>query len=1037
VALRTYIEASGSWMNPSGPTDNQWLEHDLSQYGVPSGAVAEIAISNIGPLFPQLGGVRATSGSINRYVDIMKSEPTPGDTFVTMNVQVDASGRIDYFSELFIFIKFDLLGYWPGCEYVERIDTFDPVATGAWEGYALDQYGVSDGQVVDILMTNSEDDFANNMGVRTSGSFRSELFDLSEAEDGGFNPLAIPVVSSGSNSAIEIYTEDPANTEFGLLGYFSDPPGTFVETTVFYPEPSASGSWSSLDVGSSGLPNNGVACLIVGRGLNSYAQVGLRETDSAINRSFDLSFSEESSGRSYLSMAVNIDSSGYIEQYSNVFSPDEPQFVCVGYWTDFINDLLVPINNSANLFIEGHRVVLYKEVTSIDKSPLTTGSWQTVDLSSGGCSPNSVAEILVGNKDTSLGAYLGVRASGSSLDRHLYLRDSPPSTGNRDIYTWHVALNNDSKAEVFSSGVVADNDDVRCFGYWTGCNYVELYDTFQIDTQGGWVNHNLLTYGVPVGKVVEIVIMNESISSPYSGGVRQVGSTLNRLVDLVGIFGNSSSKVDAIPMFVNTSGENSTIQVYAESSGSMSFGVVGYWQDEPGLFTELITSITPKPTTGLWEQYDLFTDNSIPSGVVAHIALGNSLHSNNNILGVRGINTNLIQRLQLIRATKDSASSYYGVDFYTSHVNVTDGYVEFYHFRSASDTQFTALGYWDIFQQGGGIVSNISSSGYLFTEGISFSSASSDLFTQGHKLIDSSGNLYSKGHTQFSEQRSLYINGLSLFSTLGNLFITGTKLVTASSNLYIQGGVSLTLYACGHEVANEQLDLFTHGIVTFSDYRDLFVHGYANISGSCVLYTHGSGIIDYSENFGLFVNGFEPKPSISCPILDTSAAIQIKTSLITTYQNHIDALINQLGKNVNLEFDPIREPCPNCEYDTIRNRSTGIYIPDGPRPFARGRRCPYCKGRGFTETAVTKCIKCLIQWNPEDAEKYDISVERKKGIVRFKTYLTEADDLLRARTVLSNYDIAAQMQLRVKLVAGPIPVGLREDRYCISFWELI
>ena len=192
-----------------------------------------------------------------------------------------------------------------------------------------------------------------------------------------------------------------------------------------------------------------------------------------------------------------------------------------------------------------------------------------------------------------------------------------------------------------------------------------------------------------------------------------------------------------------------------------------------------------------------------------------------------------------------------------------------------------------------------------------------------------------------------------------------------------------------------------------------------------------------SGTMSFFINGLEPKPALACPILDVTASIQIKNSLITIYQQRIDALINQLGKNVYLEFDPIREPCPNCEYDAIRKRSTGVHRIGGPRPFARGRRCPYCKGRGFKEIAVTKCIKCLIKWNPGDAKNFGIAVSKIGGIVRLKTYLTEADDLTRAKTVIVNYDIVSQMRLTVKLIQGPIPVGLREDRYCISFWELI
>lgn len=192
-----------------------------------------------------------------------------------------------------------------------------------------------------------------------------------------------------------------------------------------------------------------------------------------------------------------------------------------------------------------------------------------------------------------------------------------------------------------------------------------------------------------------------------------------------------------------------------------------------------------------------------------------------------------------------------------------------------------------------------------------------------------------------------------------------------------------------------------------------------------------------SGNLNLFINGYSPKPALACPILDPTASIQIKDSLINIYQSRIDALINQLGKNVYLEFDPIKDPCPNCEFEMIRGRSRGIYRTGGPRPFARGRRCPYCKGHGFLETVVNKCIKCLIKWNPEDAKNFGIAVSQTGGIVRLKTYLTEADDLSRARTVIVNHDIASQMKLKVKLIQGPIPVGLREDRYCISFWELI
>ena len=192
-----------------------------------------------------------------------------------------------------------------------------------------------------------------------------------------------------------------------------------------------------------------------------------------------------------------------------------------------------------------------------------------------------------------------------------------------------------------------------------------------------------------------------------------------------------------------------------------------------------------------------------------------------------------------------------------------------------------------------------------------------------------------------------------------------------------------------------------------------------------------------SGSVPLFINGEVLVPDVVCPPLDDTASIQISPTLIAIYQSRIDALINQLGKNVRLIFDPILTPCPNCLYDTLRKRSNGIYRSGGPRPFKRGRKCPFCKGKGLNETSVEKCIKCLIKWNPTDVENYGISVSSTKDIVRFKTHLTNFNNLVGANCAISNYDIKDIVTFKVKRITEPVLVGLRESRYCISFWELL
>lgn len=208
------------------------------------------------------------------------------------------------------------------------------------------------------------------------------------------------------------------------------------------------------------------------------------------------------------------------------------------------------------------------------------------------------------------------------------------------------------------------------------------------------------------------------------------------------------------------------------------------------------------------------------------------------------------------------------------------------------------------------------------------------------------------------------------------------------------------------------------------------------INDSLDLFIYGQSL-PLSQDISLIIKGSSPPPTIACPTLDPLAPIQIADDLIKIYQDRIDSLINQLGKNVLFIFDPIIEPCTNCVFDTEKNRSTGVYKIGGPIPFTRGYKCPYCKGQGFLERAVEKCVKCLIKWNPKEFKNYGISVQKNHAVVRLKGFLTDAPYMVKAKAAIVDHDIKKSFKLIVRLIQGPIPVGLREDRYCVSYWELI
>lgn len=344
----------------------------------------------------------------------------------------------------------------------------------------------------------------------------------------------------------------------------------------------------------------------------------------------------------------------------------------------------------------------------------------------------------------------------------------------------------------------------------------------------------------------------------------------------------------------------------------------------------------------------------------------------------------------------------------------------------------------DLFIQGHEIASgNID----LFIGGYNTSSGDTTLFIGGYQSVSGDIPLFIYGHDNTSGDILLYINGHIIGSGDIPLFIGGHIMSSSDTTLFIGGDESASsnvdLYIYGRDNTSGSCDLFIHGHIGSSGDTTLFISGHEVVSGDISLVMTGSGIIPDSGMITLVINGYEPKESTACPILDPTATVQIPTSIIDIYQGRVDALLNQVGKNVTLQFDPIITDCPNCEFDPIRKRSSGHYVAGGPSPFEYGRRCPYCKGKGIIEEDAELCIKCLIAWNPTNVAKFGISVQKNAEIVKLKTLVDNAPDLQRAKIAIIDRQVIDLVKYKARLVRGPYPIGLREDRYCISFWRTI
>jgi hypothetical protein len=150
-----------------------------------------------------------------------------------------------------------------------------------------------------------------------------------------------------------------------------------------------------------------------------------------------------------------------------------------------------------------------------------------------------------------------------------------------------------------------------------------------------------------------------------------------------------------------------------------------------------------------------------------------------------------------------------------------------------------------------------------------------------------------------------------------------------------------------------------------------------------------------------------------------------------------DTMIEQLGKECLLAFEPTALPCPNCHYDPILKASTGIYNGTGSAPFTHPP-CPVCKGAGilkptgdlFTENLF------LIDWQPKPWLFVDTTqIKIPQGIVQTKGFITDMAEVLEAKYIIIDHLNTNFRDNRFVLWGEPIPQGnIVPGRYFIAFW---
>jgi len=825
MITRYYVQTYSQFVYNSSHGDQTWAKYHICAINhIPPCAVAEIAIINTDNLHELSGGVRAVDSTIDRRITIVKA--TDGETCYTTHVQVDSDGDIEYYADRNGYVQYRVLGYWVGCEYKEALTTFGAGASeDKWFDTAL-PVAVPASAIADVTMTAEHIDTYHKLDILAITESERTARGIGVAVGGGGMCLSRMIGTTGAAPSGKVYFETGVSGTAYLLGYFEkdDAPGQLTHCNLTGVVPSTDGQWQSKTI--VGLPSDCVAGFLLAQTSDDNQTIGVRQTGTLDNRVIDLERApNKGDGPTWASMHVPV-VDGYYQAYAGDVS-DVPYFIATHYWDDFLQSASGIHVGFLDCIVTGKpEKVFYQEtiVPASYASELTvpTGSWNTTNWSSYFeqylLNEGVVLDILIRNQYATGSLVGGLRENGSSLERSFRIHESANTTNDFEFVSLHVPLDTEGKLGTYSNHSTLMGFNI--LGYWVGAKYTCLMDTFKAGESSGWTRKALDTYGVPPGKIAEIVIAHSGQSLPCSGGVRAEGSSISRLIDIGSLIHNYGATFEGATyntMQVRTSNDDAAIEVYTGDDYWMDFIVVGYWDSPPGNYTELNQVITPPTGTSAFNDTSLASTSIPASDATAEMIVASTYPSDYNQLGVRASGS-AVSRYQRCGETNPGGGTYAGTCGFRTHVNVINEGIQTYHSRANTGTYFAAIGYWDDYNR---LVASASNS--------------AGLFIAGYQIVEASGNLYIDGTQTPHSVCSLFIDGIpNDHDDLVYLFVHGIDECIGDAPCYTSGS--------GIIPHSQPADLFTHGYDNLALSCDYVTVGHQNVVGSGDLFLNAGGV---------------------------------------------------------------------------------------------------------------------------------------------------------------------------------------------------
>ena len=314
---------------------------------------------------------------------------------------------------------------------------------------------------------------------------------------------------------------------------------------------SNSNSWQTVDLSGQGVPPNAVVEIAMeNTSGNREREAGIRAAGSSAP-TYDL-HEAEGGGVDALTKHVQADASGQIQAYAE--NSDDVQFRLLGYWTGG------SYTNTDGLFTSS-----------------TSNSWRLHNMTSFGIQPRQVVEFIVQNTSGGSEYHGGVRYVGSGDEQMRDLHEA--ENGGKDFHSVFVQAADNVSAAIEAYAENSGSIEFKPAGMWvtppgTYSQHDSTVDIGRPTSNNTWQTVDLTAFGVPPNAVVQITLANRNPGGERRMGVRSVGSSLDRYVDL---HEPESGGEDLVTMHVKTDA-SSRIQWYHERpADSHRFYLMGWW----------------------------------------------------------------------------------------------------------------------------------------------------------------------------------------------------------------------------------------------------------------------------------------------------------------------------------------------------------------------------------------------------------------------------------------------------------------------------